>query len=214
MTDSLSGPDVPVEPISRKAGARGLAPGSRWVVLGSGAAAVLSVLGVLVVSPGDRPAELAGQPLAALGPVDVPLPAGIPKVPLIPDEGFGGRFSFDGLPGSVLPAPLPSPDPGTPQDAIPEVRAKVVLKVIPKPSQRAANARDGANHAVPAANIQKPAQRPPTQPPAAQPQAAQPQPAQPRPAQPQAGPSHPAYPSRYGNYPNGGSSCSGHSRGR
>jgi hypothetical protein len=158
--------------------------------VGAGAAAVLSVLGVLVFSPGDSTPGPTGQPLALPGPVEVPsLPSSalkvVPSLPQMPIGDFAGLVSLDGIVGGSAPILPPDPKPEARTGPAANVRSNAVPKAEAK--------RPAAPHAgspgvatPPAASTQKPAP-----------------PAQSQPVQRQPEPSYPAYPSQpgYGGYP-------------
>jgi translation initiation factor IF-3 len=77
---------------------------------GSGAAVVLSVVGVLAFTPGGAPGTTAGHPLAAR-PTAVPLPSTpslvAPPMPVPGSVDDGGRA---GLPGLIADGPQPDPE--------------------------------------------------------------------------------------------------------
>lgn len=166
--------------------------------VGAGAAAVLSVLGVLVFSPGDSTPGPAGQPLALPGPVEVPTPAFTvaPPLPRMQGGDFAGLVSLDGIVGGSAPILPPDPKPEARTDPAANVRSNAVPKAKVK---RPAAPRAGSPAAAtsPAAGAKKPAPAPPARSQPARSQPAQSQPAQSQPAQRQP---EPSYPSPYG-YP-------------
>ncbi len=167
---------------------------------GSGAAVVLSVVGVLTFAPGEAPDKPADHPLAAQ-PTLVPLPPVVPVAPLLPGPdslGILGSGVLDGLTAAGQPEPQVAPPPaenaGQSQlhnGSEPGTKARPVVKRTPDlPARTDAPApkRVVAAPAVPAPAPAKPAPAPPPADPVVYPYGPDP---------------YGAYPDPYGAYPSG-----------